>query len=105
VGLSDSDPKPYEASSIESYDAIRSWYQANLDRFASDPVHANHIKDCRDYVEALQPGSKASEQQIDDLFHQVVMGVLECGYHQSDGHYKMAAYAEVGQQKRGSTSA
>ena len=100
MGLSDSDPRPYAATPSDAYDAIRSWYRSNLDKFARDSVHAGHVAECRSYVAALPPSRKATDEEIAELFHQVLMGTLEWAYHESDGRYKMAAYAEVGRDKR-----
>lgn len=94
MALNPEDARPAGMSDRERYEKIRSWYQANVRKFASGKDHrAENVRHSIDYIDSLPPAEVASQQQIEGLFHEVRYSSLEWAYHESDGQYKMAAYA------------
>lgn len=88
------DQRPTGLSPQERYTRIRTWYQANVSRFATQPGdRSKHAKLSAGYVRNLPPPDSASLAQIEAVFKEVQAGRLEWAYHESDGQYKMAAYA------------
>ena len=73
----------------DSYKKIRAWYTANRDtNLASD---ANYRGASNALIDALP--DDPSDLEIRAVLEQIIRGNLEWGFHQSDGQYKMAAYA------------
>lgn len=88
------DQRPTGLSAQERYTRIRTWYQANVSRFAAQPGdRSEHARRSVDYVRGLPASDSASLAQIEAVFNEVQAGRLEWAYHESDGQYKMAAYA------------
>ncbi|MEZ8219428.1 hypothetical protein B0813_002965 [Candidatus Fervidibacteria bacterium JGI MDM2 SSWTFF-3-K9] len=87
------DPIPKGITLRDAYTRIRHWYQANAPEFAS----AGHpwAIESLDLIENLPEESELSDAEIKAILLEVIMGKLEWGYHQSDGNYKMAAYAQA----------
>ena len=95
MGLDPSDPLPDRISCEDAYAAIRTWYQANVDRYAMDLQKAQHVVASKSYVESLPMPDQATPDDIKNTLRQVLVGDLEWGYHESDGRFKMAAYAQA----------
>lgn len=47
MGLDSSDPLPGGISYEDAYAAIRSWYQANVDRYAMDPQRGRYAAESK----------------------------------------------------------
>jgi hypothetical protein len=94
MALSSDDSRPVGISIRDAYRAIRAWYQANAD-FDSDPQMAEHAAASKAYVLSLPSAEKATRDEMIDALRRVIYRDLEWAYHQSDGKYKMAAYAEA----------
>jgi hypothetical protein len=94
MALDADDPRPTDLSLRERYAALRRWYQANAsllqDRFSSGDDYARRSAE---YIRGVPPAETASDEEIDAVFREVKVGLLEWAYHDSDGEYKMAAYA------------
>ena len=94
MALNSEDARPAGMSDRERYERIRSWYRANVRSVASGNDHrAENARRSIDYIDNLPPAELASSQQIEELFYEVRYSRLEWAYHESDGQYKMAAYA------------
>ena len=93
MALDSGDPIPSGISAADAYAKIRVWYQANVARI--EGRGGDYAKKSAAYIRAM-PASPTPEQ-MKDAFIQVRTGLLEWAYHQSDGSYKMAAYAEAAQ--------
>ena len=92
MALNPGDARPTGLPERERYRRIWAWYRANASRLAG---HSNndYAKRSAEYIQGLPDPDSASAAQIADAFKQVQAGVLEWAYHESDGQYKMAAYA------------
>lgn len=66
---------------------IRDWYQANINR--------TEAAKSRPYIASLPPVEEATRDQMIDAMQRVISRDLEWAYHESDGKYKMAAYAHA----------
>jgi hypothetical protein len=93
MGLSSADALPTGISPVDAYTKIRTWYQAHLRNIESRGD--DYAKRSTAYIRAMPAPSVVSPQQMQDAFNQVLAGLLEWAYHESDGFYKMAAYASV----------
>jgi hypothetical protein len=91
MAMDSNDPLPLGISPAEAYARIRSWYQANVVRV--EARHDEYAKKSAAYIRGMKAAPSATEMQ--DAFTQVLTGLLEWAYHESDGRYKMAAYASV----------
>lgn len=89
MGLRISDAIPLDIDSKTAYLKIRSWYQANINSAPSN----NYGTKSRTLIKGLKPGHKVCPGEISMVMREVITGLLEWGYHASDGEYKMAAYA------------
>ena len=93
MGLSASDPKPKGVSFADAYTAIRDWYRSNVHRIQSraDDYSRRSVA----LINVLPPASALSDLEFRAVFGEVIYGFLEWAYHESDGRYKMAAYAHA----------
>jgi len=89
MALNSNDPLPSGISAAEAYARIRAWYQANVARV--EARHDEYGKKSVAYIRAMK--AVPSETEMQDAFKQVLSGLLEWAYHESDGRFKMAAYA------------
>jgi len=89
------DALPVGISPIDAYRAIRAWYQANTDRIALDPDRGGPAAAAKPYVDGMPAAEVATNEQMTDAFRRVLTRDLEWAYHDSDGSYKMAAYAQA----------
>jgi hypothetical protein len=95
VGLASDDAKPDGITVEEAYGKIRSWYQANVDRYEADGSQGSHAQEAKAYINSLPPSETADRGEMKDTLFRVLCRDLEWGYHESDGDYKMAAYAHA----------
>ena len=93
MGLMTDDPRPIGISLQDAYAAIRSWYQANIDRLAADPDRGISAKAAKNYIASMPTAGDATRDEMIDAFRRVIAGNLEFAYHDADDKYKMAAYA------------
>jgi hypothetical protein len=92
--------KPF--SSKKAYKAIRLWYQshtAELSRLR--PRTDGYIQRTIKFIEALPAPDRIDTLEIRAVFQEVIMGLLEWAYHDSDGKYKMGEYAKLALQGEG----
>lgn len=114
MALAPDDPKPARITIREAYTKIREWYQTNTVRFIGSPpeiVRVGYFTIARDYssaaeasldlVENLPEEKDLTDVEIKAVLVEVIIGKLECAYHQSDGNYKMAAYAHAALEQAG----
>jgi hypothetical protein len=91
MALNPGDVRPTGLSERERYQRIFTWYKANATKLAGR--NDDYAKRSSDYIRQLADPASASPAQIADTFKHVQTGLLEWAYHESDGQYKMAAYA------------
>ena len=92
MGLSSNDKKPTNISLSDAYTAVRTWYLANFGKLTGHKDgYANHSLAL---IKAL-PSSPSSTLEARAVLGEVVYGNLEWAYHESDGSYKMGAYAHA----------
>jgi hypothetical protein len=90
LGLDSSDPIPTGISLENAYSKIRAWYVSNSSE------HSNpHAQTALPLINALPPANEPTDLEIRAVLAEVVMGKLEWAYHESDGQYKMGAYAHA----------
>jgi hypothetical protein len=93
MGLDPTDPKPEAITLAQAYESIRKWYTQNLPQLQKRPSGEDHANKSGNLIRALPPASKLNDIEVRAVLGEVIYGNLEWGYHQTDGHYKMAAYA------------
>ena len=93
MGLDRDDSRPVSLDERERYRRVWTWYKANASRLAIRNFTDDYAKKSRDYIGQLAVPDSATADQMADAFRQVRTGLLEWAYHESDGEYKMAAYA------------
>jgi hypothetical protein len=93
MGLGPEDKLPEGITLAKAYRAIRTWYQTHTDliRGSTEEYRARSKK----LIDALPPANKLDELELRAVLLEVIMGLLEWGYHDSDGAYKMGAYAHA----------
>jgi len=114
MGLDPKDPKPTQITIREAYTKIRQWYRVNVPKFLDRPAKeietgefkivrdfSASAKACFDLVDNLPYQSELSDIEIRAVLVEVISGKLEWAYHQSDGDYKMAAYAHAALEQAG----
>jgi len=114
MGLDPKDPKSTQITIREAYTKIRQWYRVNVPKFLDRPAKeietgefkivrdfSASAKACFDLVDNLPDQSELSDIEIRAVLVEVISGKLEWAYHQSDGDYKMAAYAHAALEQAG----
>ncbi len=103
MALHPQDARPKKISLRDAYEKISTWYQAHSRELLSQPPSG---RDFRQYIQAslplvdmLSPSDQMSDLEIRAVLLEVMNGGLEWGYHQSDGMYKMAAYADAAERE------
>jgi hypothetical protein len=93
MGLLAEDKKPEGISLEDAYTAIRNWYQAHSDliRGGTDEYRARS----KELILQLPEASALDELELRAVVTEVLMGLLEWGYHEADDKYKMGAYAHA----------
>lgn len=90
MGLDQNDPKPLGIALRDAYEKIRAWHQARIHSEVNP-----HAQRAAPFIRALGPGDQLSDLEIRTVLSEVILGQLEWAYHESDGEYKMAAYAHA----------
>jgi hypothetical protein len=103
MGLSSSDAKPQNISVADAYSAIRTWYQNHVAKVAGRT--GDYSRRSVELIKHLPPGSQLSELEQRAVLREVICALLEWGYHESDGKFKMAAYAVAALQAAGKSYA
>lgn len=93
MGLQSDDARPDGIALGDAYAAIRTWYQANVDRLAADPDRGTYPAAAKSFVASMPAAHVATRDEMVDTFRRVIAGDLEWAFHETDGRYKMAAYA------------
>ena len=101
MALDSSDPKPQGITLRAAYSKVRAWYQANATNLTQPPAQGRGdrrrvIQASMDLVDRLAPMETLTDLEIRTVLSEIVFGKLEWAYHDSDGQYKMAAYAHAG---------
>ena len=91
MGLKSSDARPLGVDLREGYTKIKRWYQANVDM----APFGEYGTQSRALISDLKATNELSEDELKTVLWEVIAGLLEWGYHGSDGKYKMGAYAHV----------
>ena len=94
MGLDSTDSKPKDMSLPQAYENIRRWYTQNLSLLQKRPGGVEYAKQSEALIKALPPASTLNDLEIRAVLGEVIYGNLEWAYHQTDGQYKMAAYAQ-----------
>ena len=93
MGLNVYDPRPAGISLGDAYAAIRRWYQAIAPSiYDGNDIHGGRFLD---FITSLPHAEKLDDVEIRAVLGEVLYGSLEWGYHESDGQFKMAAYAHA----------
>ena len=100
MGLSANDKLPAEISIVDAYSKLRAWYQSNIGKIPSN-LEESYADGSRKLIRALPDAEGMLELEMRGVFQEVFRGLLEWGFHESDGHYKMAAYVKGALQKAG----
>lgn len=118
MGLSFNDTIPNHLSLEGSYNGVRCWYVAFASQFSTGLVReipSNGMENRTSHDELIAPHLKQyltrrslglifsmrdfrvfSDLELWAIFKEIGNGCLEFAYHESDGQFKMAAYAQVG---------
>ena len=92
MGLLPSDKIPPNVSFRDAYSKIREWCQANVE--IPESRNDEYGNRGATLTKALPLHDNLSDLEIQAVLGEVIYGNLEWAYHQDDGAYKMAAYAQ-----------
>jgi hypothetical protein len=97
MALYKTDSKPAAISLSDAYTAIRDWYQNHPDpaRYSERHCPPDYARSSARLIKALPPAEGLADVEKIAVLCEVVRGHLEWAYDQSDGRYKMAAYAHA----------
>lgn len=101
MGLLPSDAKPQNISSADAYSAIRAWYQHHVNNIPNR--NSDYGRRSADLIKHLPPAAQVSDLEQRAVFREVIARLLEWGYHESDGKFKMGAYAHAALEATGKT--
>ena len=93
MGLSQTDKKPRAISLAQAYEHIVRWYSENLSLLRQRTADGEYAGKSDALIKALPPASGLTDLEIRAVLGEVIYGNLEWAYHETDGQYKMAAYA------------
>jgi len=93
MGLNADDKKPAGMSLADAYERIRQWYSHSIPLLRQKMGDRDYANKSEALIRALPPAPQLSELEIRAVLGEVIYGNLEWAYHQTDGNYKMAAYA------------
>ena len=99
MALNDSDPTPDHITLREAYDKIRPWYRYN--KAKCNVADESYKQKSFALIDMLPSEEKLSDLEIRAVLGEVIYGYLEWAYHESDGDYKMAAYAHTAVKQAG----
>jgi hypothetical protein len=91
MGLNPGDEIGHPISIDDAYNRVKAWHQANLAKLRGGDE--KYRKNSAALIRALPPRSTVTDIEIRAVFQEIIMGLLEWAYHESDGRHKMAAYA------------
>ncbi len=94
MGLSENDEMPNGIKPIDAYKKIRHWYQSNLPHKRLDETTDYGQRSVK-LIQNLPDPNFIKAVEIKAVFREVIAGKLEWAYHESNGEYKMAAYAKA----------
>lgn len=103
MGLSPSDKLPKDIALSDAYAAIRSWYRTHIAE--AEQRGDEYGRRSAELIRRLPEVSRNSDLEQRAIMHEVIAGLLEWAYHQSDGQFKMAAYAHAALDKHGGFNA
>jgi hypothetical protein len=87
------DAKPIGISLEDGYSRIREWYQSNIQTaIARGDDYGTRSANL---IRALPAADATSDLEKRAIFQEVISGLLEWAYHESDGAFKMYAYAKA----------
>ena len=92
MGLGRNDKKPEAIALAYAYERIRRWASANVHSL-EERLERKYTERYEALIAALPPACDASELEIRAVLGEVIYGNLEWAYHDTDGQYKMGAYA------------
>ncbi|MFL6726006.1 MAG: hypothetical protein ACJ8FS_05780 [Sphingomicrobium sp.] len=77
----------------DAYAAIRAWYQANVDRIPeqNSDYHDRSVR----LVRSLPPTNALTDLEKRAIFREVISGLLEWAYVQTDGRHQMHEYVRL----------
>lgn len=90
---------PTSISMSEAYSKIREWYQRNVQRVIDRGDE--YGRQSAALINALPATSATTDLEKQAIFGEVIASLLEWAYHESDGEYKMYAYAKGALQTAG----
>lgn len=85
---------------VDAYRAVRAWYLHALPEFEGSRKDG-YGREAAAYVRCLPSADHARDLEIWHAFQEVITGLLEWGYHQSDGKFTMADYAHAAAETAG----
>jgi hypothetical protein len=93
------DMKPTGISLIDGYSRIREWYQSNIEKaVAQGDDYGNRSANL---IRALPSADATSDLEKRAIFQEVISGLLEWAYNESDGEFKMYTYAKAAAEAAG----
>jgi len=93
MGLNADDKKPSGMSLADAYERIRQWYSRNIPMLRQKTGDRDYGRKSEALIRSLPPAPQLNELEVRAVLGEVIYGNLEWAYHQTDGDYKMAAYA------------
>jgi len=93
MGLSPNDLKPVGITLEDAYSEIRKWYQNNV-RIILERG-GNYGNNSAELIRKLPPLKSMTKLELRAIMGEVIYGYLEWAYHESNGKFKMAAYAHA----------
>ena len=94
MGLNTNERKPADISLADAYEHIRQWYSHSIPLLRQKMGDRDSAKKSAALIRALPPATQLSELEIRAVLGEVIYGYLEWAFTQTDGKYKMAAYAK-----------
>lgn len=94
MGLDAGQEIPMGMSRDEAYTAIRQWYQNNIPLLQQRMSDRGKISE--ELIRSLPTADHLSDPEATAVFREVLCGHLEWAFHETDGTFKMAAYARAG---------
>jgi hypothetical protein len=107
MALAPSDRKPQSITPRAAFSEIRAWCQANAKNLLTQPPvkgqrdRTPFIQASMDLIDRLAPVQTLTDLEIRTVLSEILCGKVEWAYHDSDGQYKMAAYAHEGLETAG----
>jgi hypothetical protein len=99
MGLSQTDCKPEGITLNEAHAKVRHWYQNNKTKCGAQDQ--DYVQRSFALIDHLPEPAVPSELEIRAVLGEVIYGNLEWAYHETDGDFKMAAYAHAALEQAG----